>query len=588
MRRSRTLSSTSSTSSTRLSPLPSQEEEEKSDRELSGAPTPSVNLQSFINDTENCVSNDYKAILELSKITEAEKEKFKTKLSKCNEIIVRNPTILEREFTDTDDRDKVKEFITKRITRPRERVNKEASEDGVSESFDTLFGKVKSEMDSIKGSKKEQYAFLYAILKMSSNKSEYQSTSGLITLKKEFKRDRRLLTDFLKFLKEGYQATGEGDKDQIEILTGLFKSFDIVYDKRNNLNIIIKKIIDGLTSLVKDNLDKLMSKTKVIVISGYSNLIGSPVRNQLYNFIVVEYFFGNSKANSVFDEINKANVSPASASVDYSNLITNTNNYFQNMTIFKGVEKLSMQQFNNLFKQLKDKLTKDKTLIAQEGGTQKRISTLFLAFFKGDNSGDDFSEWFYKNYRNKKFYSFASKDHITLSETVIGNKNDFVNDLFQEHMFAIAYLFNYGLNDVEPDDNQVLETLNTTISSAIEAVPSPPPTPPPPLSSATPRSGMRSLSPRSLLSARPWAGGRVSAGGKYIRKKKKTNKIPRKMKHITKIFRKRQYNTRKHLKKHSKKTFKKHSKKNKAKKKTKKRSRKIYKISRNSKRRSHK
>ena len=46
---------------------------------------------------------------------------------------------------------------------------------------------------------------------------------------------------------------------------------------------------------------------------------------------------------------------------------------------------------------------------------------------------------------------------------------------------------------------------------------------------------------------------RTTFGGKYIRKKKKTNKKPRKMKQITKVFRKRKYSSRKHSKKHSKK-----------------------------------
>ena len=110
----------------------------------------------------------------------------------------------------------------------------EDSKDVGSKEFNKLLKKVEDKMNS-KRTKREQYAFLYAILKMSSNKSEYQSTGLGITSTKEYKRDKQLLEDFFNFLKEGYKdADGDGDKDKIEILTGLFKSLDMPYEEINN------------------------------------------------------------------------------------------------------------------------------------------------------------------------------------------------------------------------------------------------------------------------------------------------------------------------------------------------------------------
>ena len=169
----------------------------------------------------------------------------------------------------------------------------EDSKDVGSKEFNKLLKKVEDKMNS-KRTKREQYAFLYAILKMSSNKSEYQSTGLGITSTKEYKRDKQLLEDFFNFLKEGYKdADGDGDKDKIEILTGLFKSLDMPYEEINNLDTVINNIIEGLTDLVKANLGKLMAQTTVMGRSGYSDLIGSSVREQLYNFIVVEYFLSS-------------------------------------------------------------------------------------------------------------------------------------------------------------------------------------------------------------------------------------------------------------------------------------------------------
>ena len=130
----------------------------------------------------------------------------------------------------------------------------EDSKDVGSKEFNKLLKKVEDKMNS-KRTKREQYAFLYAILKMSSNKSEYQSTGLGITSTKEYKRDKQLLEDFFNFLKEGYKdADGDGDKDEIEILTGLFKSLDMPYEEINNLDTVINYIIEGLTYLVQANL----------------------------------------------------------------------------------------------------------------------------------------------------------------------------------------------------------------------------------------------------------------------------------------------------------------------------------------------
>ena len=74
-------------------------------------------------------------------------------------------------------------------------------------------------------------------------------------------------------------------------------------------------------------------------------------------------------------------------------------------------------------------------------------------------------------------------------------------------------------------------------------------------------------------------GGAILTGGKYTRKNKNIRKRSRKMKPKMKVSRKNKFNSKKNTKKNAKKY---------AKKKTKKRSRKIYKISRNSKKRSRK
>ena len=161
------------------------------------------------------------------------------------------------------------------------------SKDDASIEFNILLNKVEDKMNSIKSEQREQYAFLYAILKMSSKKYDYQTFAG-ITPNKKFRRDKRLLTDFFDFLKDGYKNAGADPSiDIIEILTLLFKSFNIVYQEKNTLNTVITNIIKLLTDLVNDKLSDLQSQTSF----ESSYLIGSPIRTQLYNFIVVEYFW---------------------------------------------------------------------------------------------------------------------------------------------------------------------------------------------------------------------------------------------------------------------------------------------------------
>ena len=83
----------------------------------------------------------------------------------------------------------------------------------------------------------------------------------------------------------------------------------------------------------------------------------------------------------------------------------------------------------------------------------------------------------------------------------------------------------------------------------------------------------------TLVKVKMNGGAILKTGGKYTRKNKNIRKRSRKMKPKMKVSRKNKFNSKKNTKKNAKKY---------AKKKTKKRSRKIYKISRNSKKRSRK